>query len=427
MLNTGDFLFPIDGMRELSAFFYSWNNTSLGYINYFQLDYLLPYGLHLIMAQLIGLSAIYSQIFWNYLLFTSLGLSMYFLVIALIHDEVKYIAGLIAAVFFMFNPWVVLNIAMFFPYITFIPLLLGLYIKGLNENGGIKFLIVFSLIWYFVVSLSLWNIRGYIFQLLLLIFYLPFFFIFSRNKIRHALIFTSVLTMLYVLFNAHWLLIFVTNILKSVSGSIRVYESVNYSRLSSFETASSTMMQALRLLADWAITANIKGVLHFPWLSYYQHPLLIFIGFLLPISVLISLLFVIKKRASENKHFIFFFILLLFGYFISMGKYNLPGMWMADKFKYYLLIFSAPAVHGGIFIVISYSVLLAYSYVFVCRLIKNLRLRLLIGILYMLVIMAYGYPIWSGQFIPAGNKLLGAGRYEIPSYVSNMALNINKD
>ena len=339
LLNTGDFLFPTDGMRELSAFFYSWNNTSLGYINYFQLDYLLPYGLHLIIAQSIGLSAIYSQIFWNYLLFTSLGLSIYVLVINIMKHEQKYIAAFIAAVFLCLILGVGQNIAMFFPYITFIPLLLGFYIKGLNENKGIKYLILFSLIWYFVQSLFLWNIRGFILLWLLFAFYLLFFFTYGWKGIKQVLAFMIVLVALYILLNAHWLLIFLTNILKSVSGSIQVYEAVNYSRFSSFETASSTMVQALRLLADWSITANIKGVLHFPWLDYYQNPLLIFIGFLLPVSVLVSLLYVMKRKLNQSGHFVFFFILLLFGYFISMGKFNPFNLWLTDKLKYYLLIF----------------------------------------------------------------------------------------
>lgn len=103
-----------------------------------------------------------------------------------------------------------------------------------------------------------------------------------------------------------------------------------------------------------------------------------------------------------------------------MGKFNPFNLWLTDKLKYYLLIFSAPAVHGGIFIVISYSVLLAYSFVFVSQLTKKFKLRLFIAILYILTIMIYGYPIISGQFIPSGNKLLGAGRYEIPKYVFDL-------
>lgn len=135
------------------------------------------------------------------------------------------------------------------------------------------------------------------------------FFTYGWKGIKQVLAFMIVLVALYILLNAHWLLIFLTNILKSVSGSIQVYEAVNYSRFSSFETASSTMVQALRLLADWSITANIKGVLHFPWLDYYQNPLLIFIGFLLPVSVLVSLLYVMKRKLNQSGHFVFFFIL----------------------------------------------------------------------------------------------------------------------
>jgi len=428
LLNTGDFLFPTDGMNELYAILHSWDKTSLGAINYFQLGFVVPYGLYLAFMRLIGASAVYSQMLWNYFLLTAMGLSMYFLVTSLIKDEFKYLAGLIAAIFFMFNPWSGLSIAMFFPYITFIPLMLGLYIKGLNENKDFKYLVLFSLIWWFVLSFSLRNFRGYIFLWMLFIFYLLYFIQYSRTRIRQALIFSFSLGGLHILLNSHWLLLFFSNILKSATNSVRVYESVGYFHMSSFGTASSKVVQALRLIADWSMTTGIKGVLHFPWLIYYQHPLLIFIGFLLLFSVLVSFLFVMKGRVIQNRYFIFFFILLLFGYFISMGKFNPLGMWLATKFQVYLLLFKTPSEQSGlIFILISYSVLIAYSFVIMSRFTKSIYLKLAIGALYILIIMIYGYPIWSGKFIPAGNKLLGAGRYEIPKYILDLKKQVNNE
>src|SRR3989338_1949131 len=71
LLNRGDFLFPTDGMNELYAILHSWDKTSLGAINYFQLGFVVPYGLYLAFMRLIGASAVYSQMLWNYFLLTA--------------------------------------------------------------------------------------------------------------------------------------------------------------------------------------------------------------------------------------------------------------------------------------------------------------------------------------------------------------------
>lgn len=420
IISFGDMGFSQDRIGDFLRMFYTWDWISLGSPAFIMLSWPVPYGIYIAMTQLLTVSSVHSQIFWNYLLLTSLGLSMYFLVLQLIHDRSRYGAGLLAAVFFMFNPWGAVNITMFIPFITFIPFVLGLYIRGLHNDKNFKYIVTISVIWCLISSFSVWNIRGFVFQWMILIFYLVFFCLHNRKKTRHALTFTFILFTLYVLLNFYWILLFVLNIATTITGSAENYSLINYTRLDSLRIRSVTIPFALRLLDDWSFIGNFKGVFFSPWLLYYQSPLLMFLGFLPILVTLSSLLLVVKNKVRRHGDFIFFFLLLLFGLFISMGKNSAVILWCANHLPLFYTLFSLPSYYGGIFVAIGFSVLIGYSFMFASQHIKSSRIQLGLLLLSSVVIMFYGYPVWTGQFIPQGNKMLGAGRYQIPRYAFDL-------
>ena len=428
MISMGDFSFPQDRIREFYKMINTWDWTFIGGPTFMPILALpIPYGIYLALTHLLHISPVHSQIFLNYFLLSSLGLSMYFLVIQLTQNRIRHAAGLLSALFFMFNPWGAINFTMFIPFITFIPLILGLYIKGLRGDKKIKYAVSISIIWFFVSSFSLWNIRGFMFQWMILILYLIFFSFQNPKKIRHALIFTCILFILYFFMNFYWLLLFCMNIIKSVSGSAEVYDILNYTRMDSFRVNSSTMSYVLRLLDNWSLTANFKGAYYFPWLAYFQNPFLIFLGFLPFVTSLISLFYIIKNKLKQHSDFLFFFFLLLFGLFVSMGKNNTLTMWCADHLPLFSTLFSSPSYLGGIFIAISYSVLIGYSFMFIYQKIKKTYIQAGTFLLYFVIIIIYGYPVLSGTFIPSGSKVLGAGRYSLPPYTVDLAQKISQD
>ena len=51
-------------------------------------------------------------------------------------------------------------------------------------------------------------------------------------------------------------------------------------------------------------------------------------------------------------------------------------MWCAVNLPLFTSPFSSPSTHGGIFVVIGYAVLIGYSFMFVCKYIKNTRIQL---------------------------------------------------
>ena len=315
LLSIGDYVFPQERLKEFFKMLNVWDSTILGVPTFMiTLGLPIPYGIYLVITSILTISPIQSQAMWSYFLFISLGLSMYFLVTQLMNTSAKYAAGLLSALFFMFSPWGAINIIMFVPYVTFIPFILGLYIKGLRENKGIRYITFISIIWFFISSFSLWNIRGFVFQWMMLIFYLIIFCLHNRNRVLKAVVFTFILFILYALLNCYWLLPFILNISKSITASSDVYSVINYTKLDSFKVNSSTMSYVLRLLDNWSLTANFKGTIYYAWLTFYLYPLPIIIGFLPIVAVLSSMLFIMRGKIKARSEIIFFFFLLLFGF-----------------------------------------------------------------------------------------------------------------
>lgn len=418
ILSLGDYTFPQDQIKAFYKMLYTWDSSTLGISTFMIILSLpLPYGLYLALTHYINVSPEYSQIVWNYLLFASLGLSMYFLVVQLVHDGTKYVSGLLSAFFFMLNPWGALNLVMLIPFITFIPFILGLYIRGLHDNKGLKYIIYISVIWFLISSFSLWNIRGFIFQWIMLLFYLCYFCIKFKKKTKYALLFTLALLVIYILLNSYWLILLILNISKSISEATANYNTINYTRLDSYYINSSTTSLTLQLLANGPLTASFKGFLYFPWLSFYQKSLVTLLSFFPALTVVFSLYYYVKKNPKNYSDFFFFIFLFVFGIFITMGKNNLLNMWIATHVPLFPAFFSSPALHGGIFVVISYSVLIGYGFTFITHNIKSLKIKGSIFVLFIAMILIYGYPILTGQFILSDNKLLGAGNFQIPSYL----------
>ncbi|MCD4703626.1 MAG: hypothetical protein K8R64_04945 [Methanosarcinaceae archaeon] len=123
-LVIGDYLFPSGRIEEFQRSFYSWDHLSLGSDNFRILASSMPFGIYLALTEVLGISLVASGKIWLYLLFASMGLSMYFLTITVVKENYRYLAGFVAALLFMFNPWTAIVSAMIWPYIVFLPLLL---------------------------------------------------------------------------------------------------------------------------------------------------------------------------------------------------------------------------------------------------------------------------------------------------------------
>ncbi|MBU0744182.1 MAG: hypothetical protein KKE11_02270 [Gammaproteobacteria bacterium] len=419
-LATGDYLFPSGRIEEFQRTFYSWDHLSLGSDNFRILAASMPFGIYLALTEFMGISLVVSEKIWLYLLFTSMGLSIYFFVITVVKEKFRYHAGFLAALLFMFNPWSAISNAMLSPSIVFIPLILGLYIKGLNEKRGFKYIFIFCLLWIVTSTSSMNNIRAGLYQWMTLFIYLVFSLItnWKKSKIKHALVFSFSLLFYWGLLNMFWILSVFMNIFKIIQDTASVYQNIGFNWIDSYNLNSVHLSDAFRLMGAWALKSSFKGYPYFYWSPTYMTLVFILIGFLFPILAFFALL--VKQSDDTKKHLLFVSIITVFGFFVMMGSLNHLNLWFAKNVPFFVTLFSVTYYYGGSFVVIGFSVLAGFSNGLLfnnsLKGIKSKCLKSISVALVFLLIGVYGFPIWSGEFIYAGNKILGSARYKIPMY-----------
>lgn len=422
---AGDFSFPPGRIAEFQRVIHSWDHFSLGSANFRILGAIVPYGIYLALTQALGISLVIAEKIWLYFLFASMGLSMYFLTITVVEENYRYLAGFLAALLFMFNPWTAINYTMVWPYIVFLPLILGLYIKGLNEKRGFKYIFVFCLLWIVTSTVSLINIRAGLHQWMTLFIYFIFFLLIIKKKddAKHAFVFSASLLFWWVLLLMFFLLPIFTNIFEIIRQTGSTYQSINFSWMDAYNLNSAHLRDAFRLIGHWTFESFYKGYPYVYWSPAYKTSLFILIGFLLPIMTYSTFLFIKKQSYHTKKHLLFFGIITAFGLFIMMGALNPINFLFAKYIPFFATLFSLPYFFGGIFVVLGFSVLVGFS---IAKLfnnsltgIKSKCLKSISVTLAFLLIGVYGFPIWSGEFIYPGNRILGSARYSIPTYYHN--------
>jgi hypothetical protein len=416
----GDYLFPPGRIEAFQRSFYSWDHFSLGSDNFRILTYVFPFGIYLALTEVMKIPLVISEKIWVYLSFASMGLSMYFLTITIVKEKFRYLAGFLAALLFMFNPWTAILNAMLWPYIVFLPLILGLYIKGLNERRDFIYIFFFCLLWTLTSTASWMNIRGGLLQLMTLIIYLVFFLItnWKKSEIKHALGFSVTLLFYWGLLNMFWILPVFTNLFKILQNTSLVYQDIGFSWMDAYNLNSVHLADAFHLMGFWGLEGSFKGYPYIYWSSAYITPAFILIGFLFPILTFSALL--VKQSDDAKKYQLFFSIITVFGIFIMMGSLNNLNLWFAKNVPFFVTLFSIPYYYGGIFVVIGFSVLTGFSIsLFLTNSLKGIKHKFLkcFGIaLVFLLVGGYGFPVWSGEFIYPGNEILSSARFNTPLY-----------
>ncbi len=414
IISFGDFYFPQNGLSEFQRTIHSWDWISLGSSNFRVLGLSIPFGIFLSLTELMGLSQLSSQMIWNYLLFVSMGLSMFFLVTVVIKGYGTEFAGLFSAILFMFNPWVALNGAMFIPFVVFAPLLLALYIKGLDSKYKYYFAIFSAFIWWLTSASSLINLRNLAIHILLIFLYFVYYCSTNnKSKIIEAMKYSFVFIIVFFLLNFYWLLPVISNLGSVFSETANVYGTIGFEWKEAFSLNSAPVYELFRFLGHWSISDDFKGVSYVEWASIYSSIVFVIMGLLPVLLSAFGLGFVIFRRCFSKKYF-FFIFLFLFGVFISMGKENYLLSFLSEKFSYISALFSLPFFYGGLFFVIAVSVLVGYSVFYIFNL--NKKAGFVSIFFFCSIFLIYAFPIVNGDFIPKGNDIIGSGRYNIPEY-----------
>ena len=328
----------------------------------------------------------------------------------------------------MLNPYVaIILVPQFWIYIVFLPLILGLYIKGLNERKGLKYIFLMCVVWALTCTSGYADPKLAILDWapLLLFFFFHIFVSRDKKETVRSLRFTGALFALWTAINAYWILPVVSSIRETIASPLAMYSAIGTTRLAGYELNSAPLSGALRLLGFWGLHAGDNGFPYFSWASAYDSYVFIAIGFLIPILAFGSLL-----HKPRNKYVLFFSVVALTSLFLIDGAYSPFGwinVYLVTHITFAIDVFSSPYMIGGAYLVLGYAFLIGYTVSLLYYKMSKVKLHLssntsrtlrVIPVFFVifLIIGVYAFPIWNGDVIYPGNAILASDRYSIPSY-----------
>jgi len=434
LIDTGDFDFPLDRVKSLVKSLYLWNdNVSFGIMDS-RIMAGIPYQTFFAISEIIGLSLVTTEKILIYMCFTYAGITMYYLSFTLTKGDNKRLVSLISAVFYMMNMYTLtfiwnfsygLSYALMY---SFLPLVLALYIKGLNEKKGFRYIILICILW--LVTFSAVFVSPPFFILIwAIIFSYGIFHLAShwREKlvVKRTIVFTVSVVIAFALLNMYWI------IPMSYSASFEYgtagLESVGLSDLNVFKLNSASLLDALRLTGYWALNEGYKGDPYCPWAKPYSSPLLLLISFIIPVIAFLPLIF-----RPKDKHRIYFALLALSGLFLVKGQYPPVGglnVYLFSVVPGLLRVFREPVIKFGIIVVLAYSFLIGtglsdlYYFLKNVHVVKRLKqsyhtiiTQIPVVAIVFLLVGVYAWPFWTGDVIYGGGKISASSRITVPDY-----------
>lgn len=302
--DTGIPLNPINNLYLL----YPWQNQQGGIV-WWNLTSVFIYTFFAFF-EILGFSLAVIQRFYIYFAHTLAGLSMYYLVTSFSLEK-KRITAITAAIFYMFSPFLInyLGIFVFLPH-TVVPLILGLFVRGLSRKMNRIKSVLFITLAFFGIIINLPNYSMYFVALLLMALYAIFYVITTRGEFWHLVKFVFILSVLTVLLSLWFVLPYLSLLSQTgVAGQLR-----NVSVASTIEGFGdygySTLLQLIRLFGAAGFMAG--GATYS--LSYIHNPFLIFISYLIPLFAFGAIL--LKPKSKEV---LFFSIVSIVFIFLAKG------------------------------------------------------------------------------------------------------------
>jgi len=309
-----------------------------------------------------------------------------------------------------------------FPHYASLPLLLALYIKGIDQKKGVKYGFFLGAIWTLVSTSAYTNPVFVVISWYVIISYLIYYIITNRaekTKTTAAIQFTMSLILIWLALNLYWILPLAFSFSSELHKSIYLYQQVGESSLDRFRASSASLFDVFRLAGFWALSSGYKGELYAPWAPVYSSSVLFLaISFTFPILTVIPIL-----TKSKKGHILYFASLLVTGAFFAKGPHAPFGETITWLFVNVTILQSFRNIYSLFFPVITlcYAFLIgeALSSIRSSRIphihIKSLGPVLTIAISFMLL-GVYMFPVWSGDVIHSGNNIIPSARVKIPEY-----------
>ena len=426
-----DSYFPLERMEAMRATLFAWDDRSFGSMTA-SIAFLLPYGVFLIFSEYFSITASLTQSSWFYYIFAGSGVSMFFLTVVItkwIQKKPNYLMALIAGLFFMFNPYVG-AMATSYTYLwvtySFLPLKLGLYIKGLVEKKNFNYMIFFVFIWILTSASQYTNPKYLILDLLpLFLFFLCYLLFIAKDKKekRRAVFFSFTFFVLLILLCAYWFLPALVFIREAFIDSQKAYSTINLSRHTGFYLNSGTdLIRTMKLLGLWALEAGFKDTPYFNWIAMYKTPLLIFLGGIIPLIIFSTSTFVLRMKKREYYPFVILYLMSLFGMMGLEKSFEKVNSLLIKKIPLYLDLFSYPYQIFGIYFVISCAVLFSLGIWGIYNYYKFTGIKKVVffGTVFVLFIGIYGRPVWTGEIMSPRSEdtfqYLPSYLYQVPNY-----------
>lgn len=361
LIAGGDQSILINPLGTFYDYRHIWNaKLSAGQPGNFSMAHLFPFQAFWFFFQNLGFSLISVEKIWFVFTFVLSGFSMYYLVSTVNHDQRNQVFKFISSVFYMFN--LVVCYLIFSPFFltllaySITPLILGLFIRGLDENSNSTRYAVFIGILFLLTSSIMAN-PPVVAVIWFVLFSYFVYYITTRGKkyLSRGVKFTFKVLIIYLLSN-FWSL-FVLSF--SIFSDPELKVSVIGHEMSTVQAWSkiSDLAQIFRLLGfqEWSLV--LRGQESFPYAGYFSNAFLIITTFSLTLLAFSALLLRIK-----NRHLPFFVSLSLAGIFLANGVNkplgfvyqffyeHIPGFW----------IFRTPFPKFAQVIALSYAVLIGF-------------------------------------------------------------------
>lgn len=361
---------------------------------------------------------------------------MYFLISTLLPG--RRIGAIAGGLFYMMNPYSLVYIwgqlsGFVFAY-AFQPLLLALFIRGLESKRQLLPATVLTVTWWATAGNAYGNPELFAINVLpLVVYFVAHLLLHNQRDIRiRATKFAALLFVVWIGVNAYWVFpwAFFLNEAYQAAAYLQLAGSTD---LSAFQGNSVPMVGAIRLLGYWAINSGNKGDPYYVWAGSFASPVLTLLSFLLP-SIAFSPL-ILRPRSKRLLTLASFAIGAIF---LVKGSDN-PGGGLLEYIlsgTSLLRIFRAPYQRFGIDLVLGYGLLIGIAVGIVStwrmkfegfhglriRRLRQVSFGTIVAIMIIVIIAApLAWPFWTGDVIYPGGAVIPSARVSVPPYYSDAA------
>ena len=413
----GDFSIPLDPIGTLKSLLHSWYPFLFSGEPNPMVYSISPWFGFWALFKALGLSLLTVNKLWFIFVYMLTGLSMYYLVSVVFEKEKHEVITLVASIFYMFNVYImVVTPSMATPILyAGLPLILGLYIKGLSEEkSSTKYAVLIGLASLLITSATgnppIYAVGG-IMLFSCLVYHLATG---GKKRITRSLVFTLKTAVIFLLINLWWICPYIKDVL------ISQYSSVKEAHYYIITPGGSPFYETFRLFGSWAFYAGSGGAAYFPFAHYYKTPFFIALTFVIPILAFSAVLF-----RSKNKYILYFLSMAVIGIFLAHGAHgssgsiynfffsHIPGFW----------IFREPFAKFTAITAVCFAILIGFSTDSIYRLLisKSVKERYnLLAKFFVLcviaVILICAWPILTGDLIFSQRGWMKSYHVAVPDY-----------